>query len=349
MNVVKIDMHYLFIFFTLICLTGFSQLQTFNHNGTIRNYIYYEPTTISPGAPLVVVMHGYSGSANGIKNYSGMNTIADINGFAVCYPQGTSDSWNNNFWNVGYDFHPNETVDDVDFIISLVDFLKNQHNLSSVNTFATGMSNGGEMSYMLACQAPQSFSAVASVAGTMFDSYGTSCGTNAVPVMEIHGTNDGINLWNGDYNNSTGWGIFYDIDSIIDFWSNNNQCNQINTENFPDINPNDGSTVIAEKHSSTTSDNEVWLYKVVNGGHDWPGAFGNMDINSSEHIWLFFSKFLSSTTFEHENIAPNASIKKILYHTDLLGRKVSSNHKGIIIRIYSDGTTEKTLNIDNSY
>ena len=342
-------MKYLVTFFALLSISSYGQLQSFLHNGISRNFIYYEPTTMNPYAPLVVVLHGYTGSASGIKNYSEMNAIADLNGFAVCYPQGTSDGFNNNFWNVGYDFHPNETVDDVDFIISLVEHLQIQHNLNALNTFATGMSNGGEMSYMLACQAPEKFSAVASVAGTMFDSYGASCGNNPVPVMEIHGTNDGVNLWNGDYNNSTGWGVFYSIDSIINFWSANNECNQIDIQNFADINPNDGSTVTAKKHFSSTNNNEVWLYKVNGGGHDWPGAFGNMDISSSEQIWLFFSQYLSLSTTTNQGHYYSFKTKKILYHIDLTGRKVSSNCKGIILRVYSDGTTEKIFNITNSH
>ena len=39
------------------------------------------------------------------------------------------------------------------------------------------------------------------------------------------------------------------------------------------------------------NDNEVWLYEVVNGGHDWPGAWGNMDINASAEIWGFLDQF----------------------------------------------------------
>ena len=39
------------------------------------------------------------------------------------------------------------------------------------------------------------------------------------------------------------------------------------------------------------NNNEVWLYEVVNGGHDWPGSWGNMDIESSVEIWEFFSQY----------------------------------------------------------
>ena len=77
--------------------------------------------------------------------YSGMNEIAETNGFAVCYPQGTTDNNGNTFFNVGYSFHWNQTVDD--FIIALAEYLQAHYNLSPINTFSTGMSNGGEMSY----------------------------------------------------------------------------------------------------------------------------------------------------------------------------------------------------------
>ena len=150
-------------------MIGFGQ-QTFNflHNGLNREYIYYAPVNIQPDAPLVFVAHGFTGSAQGIMNYCGMNTVADQNGFAVCYPQGTSDSWGDNFWNVGYDFHSGVTVDDVGFIVSLASYLQSTYQLSTVNTFFTGMSNGGELCYLLACEVPNVFRAFAPVAGTIF-------------------------------------------------------------------------------------------------------------------------------------------------------------------------------------
>ena len=100
-------------------------------------------------------------------SYSGMNTIADEYGFAVCYPNGTIDQSGNRFWNVGYNMHQNETVDDVDFLSLLAQHLQEEYHLSSQNTFSSGMSNGGDISYMLACQAPDIFSAIAPVAGCM--------------------------------------------------------------------------------------------------------------------------------------------------------------------------------------
>ena len=266
----------------------------FDDNGEIRDYYLYLPSSIQDNAPLVFVLHGYSGSAFGIMGYSFMNQIASEYGFAVCYPQGLSDQSGYNFWNVGYSFHQNQTVDDVAFLSSLANYLQNEYSLSTENTFSTGMSNGGDMSYMLACQANDIFRAIAPVAGTMMEDIYNTCDNTPVPVLEIHGTNDNVTLWNGDMQNNDGWGAYYGTEEGIDFWVQTNGC--INSENvlLPNISTNDGSYIINHRYYNCIDNAEVWLYEVVNGGHDWPGSFGNMDIVSSEEIWNFFSQFITN-------------------------------------------------------
>jgi len=77
----------------------------------------------------------------------GMNTLADIKGFAVCYPQGSLDETGVSFWNSELDYAP---VDDVGFLTELAKYLQEHYKLSAKNTFVCGMSNGGFMSYTLA-------------------------------------------------------------------------------------------------------------------------------------------------------------------------------------------------------
>jgi hypothetical protein len=88
-------------------------------DGIEREYIFYRPASALAYCPLVYVCHGYTGSAQGIMDYSGFNALAEIFGFAVCYPQGIDDSFGNAFWNVDYDFQNNETVDDVAYLQTL--------------------------------------------------------------------------------------------------------------------------------------------------------------------------------------------------------------------------------------
>ena len=273
------------------CENEITESFEFNDNGQIRDYYLYSPNSIQNHAPLVFVLHGYGGSAGGMIGYSDMNAIAEENGFAVCYPEGISDQGGANFWNVGYEMHENQTVDDVAFLSSLANYLQAEYGFDSQNTFSTGFSNGGDMSYMLACQANNIFRAIAPVAGCMMEEIYNTCDSSPVPVLEIHGRNDSVTLWNGDMQNNDGWGAYYGTEEGIDFWVETNNCMSNENIILPNTNTSDGSYIINHKYSDCIDNAEVWLYEVVNGGHDWPGSSGNMDINTSEEIWSFFSQY----------------------------------------------------------
>ena len=110
----------LVILFSINIVASQPVLEEFYYGDVDRQYYLFIPTTIEPGSPLVFVFHGFTSSAENIMEYSGMNEIAETNGFAVCYPQGTTDNNGNTFFNVGYSFHWNQTVDDIGFIIIII-------------------------------------------------------------------------------------------------------------------------------------------------------------------------------------------------------------------------------------
>jgi polyhydroxybutyrate depolymerase len=72
------------------------------HQGMDRTYWLYIPENLRPDAPLVFVLHGYGGKAEGYRPE--MVATAKKHGFAVCYPQGAKDGKGKNCWNVGYSF-----------------------------------------------------------------------------------------------------------------------------------------------------------------------------------------------------------------------------------------------------
>ena len=296
----KMNQKYKFIILVFVMFFSHFKAQAqyieFEHDGIDRQYIYYEPVDLNEQMPLVIVMHGFGGDANDIRNYSEMNQFANQYGFAVCYPRGTTDSEGVRFWNVGYAFHQNETVDDVGFLTELAGYLQLTHGLNPDYTFATGMSNGGEMCYMLACQAYDTFKAVAPVAGMILQDILDECDNSPpIPLFEIHGSQDSVTPISGDPNNNDGWGAYPSIPFTIDYFSEKNECTTVLTETLPNTDTSDGSYVLSEKHLNGINNNEVWYYKVVDGGHDWPGAWGNMDINAGEEAWLFFQNHIDNT------------------------------------------------------
>jgi len=172
------------------------------HEGVEREYIIHVPENLTEDFPIVFVIHGYTGSAEGIAAYTGMNSIAEREGFIAVYPQGTIDSNGNTFFNVGYEFNDDSPINDVSFIRELVRSISQEFNLKRKKAFATGMSNGGDMSYLLACTSSDLFKAVAPVAGVLMKGLKDSCELSSpVPIFEIHGTADKISLFEVDLNN----------------------------------------------------------------------------------------------------------------------------------------------------
>ncbi len=286
---------------------------TIMHDSLERSYILYVPEkyTGDEEVPLVFNFHGYTSAADQQMFYGDFRPLADQHNFIVVHPQGTIDEYGNPFFNADW----GAEVDDIGFAIALIDELAANYNINQNRIYSTGMSNGGFMSYTLACHQADRFAAIASVTGTMtiFQVGGQCVPSREVPVMEIHGTQDETVPYEGN-------DFFSGTEEVIRFWVTHNQCDAMPEVNeFPDLNMDDGSTVTHSVYSNGTNDSSVELLTVNDGGHTWPGTvfvFGstNADFNASTEIWRFFSQFdlngmISSTeeltSEEAFTIAPN--------------------------------------------
>ena len=296
--------------------SGSIQEKILFHQGLEREYLLYAPITAKPALPLVIVMHGYTGNMYDIASYVGMNELADEHNFLVAYPQGTEDSDGNNFFNVGYDFHSSSNVDDVGFVRTMVEEIDSQYELNKEAIFATGMSNGGDMSFLLACEASDLLRAVAPVAGSMMTNMLNQCEPEiALPVLEIHGDEDRVTRLGGDRENEDGWGAYWDLETTMTFWADKNRLSE-RKEVLSEYPNGDGTLVRSTIWYSEDQSREVRFLVVNGGGHDWPGgrfnkwsptywlgriAFGlgdNQAFNSSDVIWSFFQESLGWPSVE---------------------------------------------------
>ncbi len=259
---------------------------TIRHGGETRSFVLYLPENIKPGAPLVIVLHGYGSSATPDK-YP-FRHVADREGFAVCYPQGEKDGRGKACWNVGYPFQAGLKRNDTAFLTFLAHHLQKSCNLSKTGTFATGMSNGGEMCYQLAFLRPKVFAAVAPVAGlTMEWLYRTRRPGTAIPLMEIHGTEDHTSEWNGDATGKGGWGEYIAVPMAVGLWAATNRCTHEIRQTKEPISDT-GHKIIIHRYTGGPDGKDAVLYEIVGGGHSWAGK----DIDTAQEIWDFFKRYL---------------------------------------------------------
>ncbi|WMN12393.1 PHB depolymerase family esterase [Marivirga salinae] len=276
----------LLIMFSIICNAQETITGTIIHDNEEREYIMYIPASYDPtiASPLVLCFHGYTSSANTIMSYSGFNQIADTANFIVVYPQGTLLNGNTH-WNVG-GWTLNSTADDVGFTNALLDSISAEYTIDSSKVYSTGMSNGGFMSFLLACQLSERIAAVASVTGSMTPEIFNDCDPqHPTPVLQIHGNADGTVPYSG-----ASW--TKSIKQVVEYWVDfNNTTASADTTDIDDINTNDGSKVEKIMFTQGDSCSSVVHYKVKGGDHTWPGAWGNMDIKASAIVWDFISQF----------------------------------------------------------
>ena len=278
--------------FTILIAVGCAQRQqnSFEHDGLDRTYRLHLPDSLPDSRPLVLVLHDYGGGGGGMMNQYGWTQLADEKGFAAVFPDGTRDQWNSRYWQVGYSFHDQFEVDDDGFLVALVQYLQEEHGLDSERTFVTGLSNGGDMSYQLACRRSEVFAGFAPVVGTMMDSLYLDCNpAQPRPILAMNGTDDDITLFAGDMADQDGWGAYRSVPEVVELWSDILATPILETATLPDIAPNDGSVIEFDLHRSKAHPRQFRFYRVVGGGHDWPGRSGNMDIDATREIWDFFA------------------------------------------------------------
>ena len=262
-----------------------------NHNITSnsvnRTFILHAPgSAVAEDLPVVFILHGDGGTGAGIKSYSGFDAVSNANNFIAIYPDALN-TLGNGIWNKPVNGNLNDGPNDVLFVSDMIDMLCNTYHINRNKVYATGHSGGAYMSYHLSINLADKIAAIAPVAGNM---YGDNAYINAhlaaplfinIPILHIHGDNDGIVAYiDGDFM-PTAWGE-YPLSSFG--WPDcgvNTYISANITQVVPGVNKipfcSDGPGV-----------KEISLIQIVGGDHDWPAVPG---WSASEYIWNFFNKY----------------------------------------------------------
>ena len=265
--------------------------------GTPRTYVLHLPNGGEPSKPaaLVVVFHGGGGNAANAARMSGMDAKADREGFIVTYPNGTGGPLGRFLtWNAWRCCGPalDKNVDDVGFVRAMVEKIAREHAVDRTRIYATGLSNGGMMTYRVACEAADIFAAIAPVAGALNTD---DCRASApVSVIVFHGTADRHVLFEGGVP-ATAFDRHKRVDNSVAFavnsWAKRDGC-------AAEPERSKRGHVIHDTYRCPAGV-AVELYAIEGQGHAWPGGekgirFGNVDpptteISATDLMWDFFA------------------------------------------------------------
>jgi polyhydroxybutyrate depolymerase len=264
--------------------------------GRVRTFLLHVPLSYDgrQRMPLVIVLHGGGGNADSVVEMSGMSARADSAGFIAVYPNGTGALGNDRLltWNVGNccGYALDNGVDDVGFIRGLIARLEVELAIDPARVYATGVSNGGMLSYYLAVELSDKIAAIAPVSGAM-DMPDPQPGS-PVSVIIFHGTADEHVLYNGGVplqQLDTHTRVDKSVAYAVNFWVAFDGCTLSGNVTRGHI--------ITTSYGGGKNGTGVVLYAIVGGGHAWPGGNAvrlggdtpTQEISATDLMWDFFA------------------------------------------------------------
>jgi polyhydroxybutyrate depolymerase len=254
---------------------------------TARAYSKFIPSSYSKGTslPLVVLLHGYGATGAMQESYMNFESVAETNKFILVYPDGTVDSSGRRFWNATdacCDFL-SDVADDV-YLLSILKEMESSYSIDAKRIYFVGHSNGGFMSYRMACKYPDRIAAIASLAGASYFKT-TDCGAkSSVSVLQVHGTKDETILYEGGQILGTS---YPGAVASASQWATFNQCTQnaVTRSSKFDLEPNitgDETSVTAWTNCQNSSEVELWT---MEGAAHIP----TLKSTFATKIWEFFA------------------------------------------------------------
>ncbi|QTN29434.1 prolyl oligopeptidase family serine peptidase [Rhodoferax sp. AJA081-3] len=273
---------------------------TLEHGGHTRHYRVHVPRNYQTGkpTPLLMAFHGGGGNMDyqaSDENY-GLISKSESAGFIAVFPNGYSKLPSGKFatWNAGNCCADarDHNVDDVGFVRQILSDLHGRLSIDRKRIYATGMSNGGMMAYRLACEMPDTFAAIAAVAGT--DNTAQCAPKRPIAVLHIHAQNDDRVLYNGGAGRKFG-----DVSKVTDFtsvpatvsrWVAHNSCSPTPQRTLST------AGAYCDRYAPCQGGTSVQLCVTDSGGHSWPGGHKaragetpSQAISANDVMWEFFT------------------------------------------------------------
>ncbi len=273
-----------------------------NYGGIERVYWLAVPPDgeLPSPAPLVLALHGGGGTgASMCRMRGGLLDLARQGAFLLVCPQGVERHWNDGRQIARYRAQAEE-IDDVGFLAAVVEDAARRYPVDLRRIFVTGISNGGQMSYRLACERAGMVGAIAPVAASMAELL--ECApSRPVSIMILNGTADPLVPYEGG---SIGFGRddlgrVIPTDQVRRQWAESNHCEAEPAEVWlPERSLADPTRVQLLSHTRCAGGRQVLLYRIEGGGHTWPGGpqylpvwlVGRVsqELDASQAIWEFF-------------------------------------------------------------
>ena len=195
----------------------------------------------------------------------------------MCVPNGLTNSQGDRFWNATdycCDFN-GQNPDDSGYLRGLIETVIADYPVDLESIHVVGHSNGGFMSYRMACENADLVASVASLAGASFSNSSRCTPSEPVHVLQIHGTEDSVIGFNGAC--IPFFACYPGALQSIMLWSDYNQCDgstetKDNLDLDSSISGAETTRTVITSGCAENGSSELWA---IQGGSHGPSFNGN--------------------------------------------------------------------------
>jgi polyhydroxybutyrate depolymerase len=274
------------------------------HDNYIREVTFHIPRKLRKRKrSLVLCLHPADESPESFARITrrGFNRLSETNNFILGYPEALNKYWNDARVDSISLSHYDE-VDDVGFLEKVIDYAIDSFRIDPEQVFVLGLSEGGLMTYRLACEIPEKIKGFAAVAASMSLDQLVECRADTtISLLAINGTRDPVLPYDGGQIMIEGveMGSVLPIEDALAFWVKENGCEEkFSTKDMANRDTFDETRSEKYTYDNCKDNRSIVLIKVNNGGHTWPGGrqyegqknIGktSRDFDAAVEIWKFF-------------------------------------------------------------
>jgi polyhydroxybutyrate depolymerase len=274
------------------------------HEGLNRSFLVYIPRTLSAPTTVVLGLHGNRGEGLRFREWTGraLEPLADRHGFLVVYPDAYAGRWND-CRRTGKPSLAAQRVDDVGFMVALLDRLSQDLGRRITRVFALGFSNGGHMCFRLALESPQLVTAIAAFGAHAPAPSENVCRASGrpVPVLIVSGTEDPINPFGGGRVSLQGedLGSVLSAEQTAAYFADLSALRRVpRVDVLPERDGDPATRVLSRTWVREDGGAQVRLFVVRGGGHTIPGSRAALpavlgrvsaEFDAIEEAWRFFA------------------------------------------------------------
>ena len=256
--------------------------------------------------PAIILLHAGNQTSEQVWNQSTLPKFAKENGYFLIAPDAYEKQWNDGKI-IPLPGEKISQVDDVGFLMVLIDNITNTYPIDPKKVFIVGVSNGGFMATHLVCKSDNLIRAGANISSTLLLRDYQQCNAKNMPWLSFNGGNDSLVPFEGKRTptdkNGRKQELLMSAEETFNFFNSKNRCLQQDSyAQIPHLNANDRTSAYIKVASRCFGNTKNVLLAFKNAGHQWPhnplnthpfNGLASQDIDPGTAIITFFNNVIN--------------------------------------------------------